>query len=50
MCWRMVAREAGWKMVVSLSWVISRVLEGGEGCVSGGRVERSMERGEPERR
>lgn len=31
MCWRMVAREAGWKIVGSLSWVIRRVLEGGRG-------------------
>lgn len=46
----MVAREAGWKIVGSFSWVIRRVLDGGEGWVSGGRVERSRERGEAERR
>lgn len=46
----MVAREAGWKIVGSLSWVIRRVLEGGEGWVNGGRVERSIESGDAERR
>ncbi len=46
----MVAREAGWKMVGSLSWVIRSVLEGGEGWVSGGSDERSIESGEAERR
>lgn len=50
MCCRMVAREAGWKMVGSLSWVIRRVLDGGEGWLRGGIVERSIERGEAERR
>lgn len=50
MCWRMVAREAGWKIVGEFSWVIRRVFEGGEGVVKGGRVERSRFRGEAERR
>ncbi len=49
MCWRMVAREAGWKIVRSLSWVIRRVLEGGEGWIRAGRAERSRT-GETERR
>jgi hypothetical protein len=45
MCWRMVAREAGWKMWASLRRVIRRVLEGGEGVERGGIELRSRERG-----
>lgn len=50
MCWRIVATEAGWKIVGSFSFVINRVLHGVEGWVSGGRLDRSMEMGEAERR
>lgn len=50
MCWRMVAREAGWKMCRSSSWVMRRVLEGGAGWERGGILCRSMERGEFARR
>jgi hypothetical protein len=46
----MVAREAGWKIVVSFSWVIRRVLDGGEGWLRAGRAERSRESGDAERR
>ena len=46
MCWRMVAREAGWKMWMSSSWVTRSVLEGGEGWDRGGIFCRSIESGE----
>ncbi len=46
MCWRMVAREAGWNMLMSSSCVMRRVLDGGEGWDSGGMLFRSIERGE----
>jgi hypothetical protein len=36
---------AGWKVVGALRLVIRRVFEGGEGVMSGGRLERSRERG-----
>lgn len=45
-----MATEAGWKIVASLSCVINRVLDGGEGWLSGGRLDRSMDMGEAERR
>jgi hypothetical protein len=48
-CWRMVARLAGWKIFKSSRRVIRRVLEGGAGCERGGSEERSRERGERER-
>lgn len=49
MCWRIVAREAGWKILGSVSLVIRRVLEGGAGEMRPGREVRSIERGERER-
>lgn len=45
-CCRMVAREAGWKMRASSSWVIKRVLDGGAGWESGGKELRSIESGD----
>ena len=44
-CCRIVAKEAGWKISGSSSWVMSRVFEGGAGCESGGRDVKSMESG-----
>lgn len=41
---RMSARDAGWKSLISLSLVIRRVFDGGEGCERGGRSVRSSER------
>lgn len=38
-------RVAGWKLSVELRFVIRSVLDGGEGVMSGGREERSKERG-----
>ncbi len=49
MCWRMVARLAGWKILGSSRRVIRRVLLGGAGWTRGGREERSRERGERDR-
>ena len=48
-CCRIVAREAGWKILDSVRRVIRRVLDGGAGVASGGRDPRSSERGERER-
>lgn len=41
---RMSARDGGWKSFISLSLVIRRVFDGGEGCERGGRSVRSSER------
>lgn len=41
---RMVSRAAGWKRCRSFSSVIRRVLEGGDGWESGGRLDKSRER------
>lgn len=49
MCCLMVASEAGWKILGSSRRVIRRVLEGGAGCESGGREDKSMERGDRDR-
>ena len=40
---RIASRDAGWKRMRSLRSVMRRVLEGGDGCESGGRLERSMD-------
>ena len=40
---RIESKEVGWKSTRSFRSVIKRVLEGGEGCDSGGRLERSIE-------
>lgn len=45
-CWRMVARDAGWKIFGSVNLVMSSVLEGGAGEIKPGREVRSMERGD----
>lgn len=41
---RMVARDEGWKMCKSLRSVIKRVFDGGDGCDSGGRLDRSSDK------
>jgi hypothetical protein len=48
-CWRIVAREEGWKILGSERRVIRRVLEGGAGDDNGGSEDRSMESGDRER-
>lgn len=40
---RMASSEDGWKRTMSSSSVMMRVLEGCDGCESGGMLERSME-------
>lgn len=49
MCSRMVARDAGWKILESERRVTRSVFEGGEGEVSGGSVVRSRDKGLRER-
>lgn len=46
MCCLIVAIEAGWKILGSVSLVIKRVFEGGAGEVRGGKELRSSERGD----
>jgi hypothetical protein len=48
-CWRIVARDEGWKILGSERRVMSKVLDGGDGEDSGGREDKSIERGERER-
>lgn len=45
-CCLIVAREAGWKILGSVSLVMRRVLEGGAGDVSPGKEVRSIDRGD----
>lgn len=40
---RIASRDAGWKRMRSFRSVMRRVFEGGDGCESGGRLERSMD-------
>lgn len=47
---RISARDGGWKILISLSLVIRRVFDGGEGCERGGRSVRSSEREDGRRR
>lgn len=49
MCCLIVANEAGWKILGSSRRVIRRVLEGGDGCESGGREDKSSDKGECDR-
>lgn len=49
MCARIVAMEAGWKILGSSSLVMRRVLDGGAGCCSGGMLDRSIDKGDRER-
>lgn len=46
MCCLMVAREAGWKILESVSLVMRRVLEGGAGDMRPGKEVRSIDRGD----
>lgn len=46
MCSRMVAREAGWKILGLSNLVMSRVFDGGAGEDRGGSEERSIDSGE----
>lgn len=45
-CCLMVAREAGWKILGSVSLVMRSVLDGGAGDISPGTEVRSIERGD----
>lgn len=45
MCWRIVAMDAGWKILGSVRRVMRSVFEGGEGDVRGGSVVRSSDKG-----
>lgn len=49
MCARIVASEAGWKILESSSRVMRSVLDGGAGCCKGGMLVRSIDKGERER-
>jgi hypothetical protein len=49
MCARIVANDAGWKILESSSRVIRSVLDGGAGCCKGGMLVRSIDKGERER-
>lgn len=48
-CCLIVAREAGWKIFGSVSLVMRRVFEGGDGDVRPGIEERSIDKGDLER-
>lgn len=40
---RILSRDAGWKRMRSFKSVMRRVFDGGDGCDSGGRLERSID-------
>lgn len=49
MCCLIVAREAGWKIFGSFSFVMRRVFEGGAGEVRPGTEDRSIDNGDLDR-